>query len=85
MSWIAIIGWILMNLPDIIALIRRILGRVTQVRKEALRERLSAIIQAKNLSRAEKRALVRAVVTQMANEDAQEELRERDLVGRGIL
>lgn len=65
MSWIAIIGWLLMNLPELIALIRRILDRPTlsPVAKEQLRASLSAVISDRELSRKEKRAKVREILS----------------------
>lgn len=84
MGWLAIIGWIIANAPDIIAFIRRIFGRAklsvkNRERKEKLRVRLSSIIQSKLHTKAEKRLLVRAEVTRVEHEMLQEELVEQRL------
>lgn len=71
MSLASIILWLLVNLPDLIALIRRLFGgtaaRVESVlaatmRKERVREELSGIIRHPGLTRRQKRLQARAVL-----------------------
>lgn len=79
MTWLSIILWILMNLPEIIAFFRRIFGRANPARKESMRIRLSEIIQSNKLTRAEKRLLVRAHLTAVEHEMLQEETAARGI------
>lgn len=64
MTIAAIIAWLLMNLPELIALIRKLFDteRRTFQQREALRLELSAVIQRKGLTRRERRLLAKSIL-----------------------
>lgn len=65
MEWIAIIAWLLMNLPDLIALIMRLFGRtklMTMQKSQSLRAEFTEVIRSKTLTRKEKRLKARAIL-----------------------
>lgn len=63
MSWFAIIGWLLMNLPEIVALLRKLFGNktITTAQRESLRVELSRVIQS-DATRGEKRRRIRELL-----------------------
>lgn len=63
MSWLAIIGWLLLNLPEIVALLRKLFGNktITTAQRESLRIELSRVIQS-DAPRGEKRRRIRELL-----------------------
>lgn len=75
MTWLSIILWLVANLPDLIALIRRLFGKDT-AHKESLRLELTDIIRSKRYSRRDRRLLARAVVVREEQRLLSVELKE---------
>jgi hypothetical protein len=63
MTWLSIVLWLITNLPDLIALIRKLFGNkaVTVAQRESLRVELSRVIRS-DATRAEKRRRIRELL-----------------------